>query len=56
MPSRSVPKLPRSPASTVRLTTCFSGGSARKKAPSVQGRSGSAQESSAGDGARFASE
>ena len=54
-PSQLGGSVPRSPVSIVRLTTCFSEGSERKKAPSVQGSSGSAQASSAGVGVRLAS-
>jgi hypothetical protein len=56
----SVPMLssfvPRKPASTVRDTTCFKGGPESRKAATMQGRAGSAQPSSSGVGARFASE
>src|SRR5882724_3695008 len=40
--------LPRRPASSVRATTCFSGGSETKNAAIRQGRAGSAQPSSKG--------
>ena len=48
--------VPRKPASTVRDTTCFSGGSETRNAAMMQGCAGSAQPSSSGVGARLASE
>ncbi len=56
----SVPMLrspvPRRPASTVRDTTCFSGGSETRNDAMMQGCAGSAHPSSSGVGARLASE
>jgi hypothetical protein len=48
--------LPRSPASRVRATTWFSGGSETRNPSSRQGLCGFEQPSSSGVGARFASE
>ena len=48
--------VPRRPASKVRETTCFSGGSETRNAAMMQGCAGSAHPSSSGVGARLASE
>jgi hypothetical protein len=48
--------LPRKPASRVRATTCWSGGSDTRKPSNRQGFAGLEQASSSGVGARFASE